>query len=219
MAVVDELILAATELSNFCNKSITKIEKDHSCPCDKPSGLCLATPHTVSDKMGRFRSDYSPWYESRTVGDGTKRYAFRLYRHCKKPTQNKTSSANNSKNAPPKRPIVGLDLERQEISGQRLWSLMFDHYGDGKTVFSNIFVLNHCPLLLLGESGKNLTPDNLPQSVMKPILAACDKHLKQVVDIMGIERIIGVGKYAEKRAKLAFKAIKAALARQPMAVK
>ena len=43
---------------------------------------------------------------------------------------------------------------------------------------------------------------------MKPILAACDKHLKQVVDIMGIERIIGVGKYAEKRAKLAFNADK-----------
>ena len=67
-------------------------------------------------------------------------------------------------------------------------------------MFSNIFVVNHCPLLLLGESGKNLTPDNLPAPVMKNVLEACDKHLQQVVDIMGIERIIGVGKYAEKRA-------------------
>jgi len=83
---------------------------------------------------------------------------------------------------------------------------MFDHYGEGKDVFNNIFVVNHCPLLLLGESGKNLTPDNLPASVMKPVLDACDEHLRQVVEIMEIERIIGVGKYAEKRARMAFNA-------------
>ena len=40
------------------------------------------------------------------------------------------------------------------------------------------------------------------------MLDACDEHLKQVVEIMGIERIIGVGKYAERRARLAFNAEK-----------
>ena len=130
---------------------------------------------------------------------------------AKNQLQIKPHKLTTPKNAHPKRPIIGLDLARQEISGQRLWSLMFDHYGDGNSVFSNIFVVNHCPLLLLGESGKNLTPDNLPISVMKTVLNACDKHLQQVVEIMGIERIIGVGKYAEKRACLAFNADKTGL--------
>ena len=38
------------------------------------------------------------------------------------------------------------------------------------------------------------------------MLEACDDHLREVVDIMGITRIVGVGKYAEKRARLAFNA-------------
>ena len=114
-------------------------------------------------------------------------------------------------NAHPKRPIIGLHMERQEVSGMRLWNLLFEHYGTAMDVFSNVFVLNHCPLLLLGESGKNLTPDNLPQSVMKPILKACDEHLLKVIEILGIEHIIGVGKYAEKRAKLALGAEKSSV--------
>ena len=43
---------------------------------------------------------------------------------------------------------------------------------------------------------------------MKPVLDACDEHLRQVVEIMEIERIIGVGKYAEKRARMTFNAEK-----------
>ena len=114
-------------------------------------------------------------------------------------------------NAHPKRPIIGLNMERQEISGQRLWSLLFQHYGTAESVFSNVFVLNHCPLLLLGETGKNLTPDNLPTTVMKPILEACDNHLGEIIEILDIERIIGVGKYAEKRARMALNAGKTGL--------
>jgi single-strand selective monofunctional uracil DNA glycosylase len=96
-----------------------------------------------------------------------------------------------------------MALERQEISGTRLWNLMAQHYGSAKSTFSNIFVVNHCPLLLLGETGKNITPNNLPTAIMNPILKACDEHLLDVVEIMGITRIIGVGKYAEQRARIA----------------
>ena len=111
-------------------------------------------------------------------------------------------------NAHPKRPIVGLDLERQEVSGTRLWNLMEAMYGTPEVTFSNLFVVNHCPLLLLGERGQNITPDNLPKALIEPVLEACDDHLRAVVDIMGINRIVGVGKYAEKRARLAFNAPK-----------
>ena len=107
-------------------------------------------------------------------------------------------------NAHPNRPIVGLDLERQEVSGTRLWNLMEELYGSPEATFANLFVVNHCPLLLLGERGQNITPDNLPTALIEPVLEACDEHLREVVEAMGITRIVGVGKYAEKRARLAF---------------
>ena len=52
----------------------------------------------------------------------------------------------------------------------------------------------------LGERGQNITPDKLPTGLIEPVLEACDDHLREVVEVMGITRIVGVGKYAEKRA-------------------
>ena len=103
--------------------------------------------------------------------------------------------------AHPKRPIEGLSMERQEVSGTRFWSMLSDHYGSTEAIFSNIFVVNHCPLLILGETGRNVTPVDLPKSTIEPVLKACDRHLKSVVEIMGIETVIGVGNYAKKRAQ------------------
>lgn len=103
--------------------------------------------------------------------------------------------------AHPKRPIEGLSMERQEVSGTRFWSMLFDNYGSTETIFSNIYVVNHCPLLILGETGRNVTPVDLPKATIEPVLKACDKHLKSVVDIMAIESVVGVGNYAKKRAQ------------------
>ena len=103
--------------------------------------------------------------------------------------------------AHPKRPIEGLSMERQEVSGTRFWSMLSDHYGSTEAIFSNIYVVNHCPLLILGETGRNITPVDLPKATIEPVLKACDKHLKSVVDIMAIESVIGVGNYAKKRAQ------------------
>ncbi len=208
MAVVEELITAARQLSYACNKAIRSIEQK-TIVAHATNPLDYAWQHHeqylinwggLGAKTLLLGMNPGPWGMAQSgVPFGSTGIAKTLLKI--KPFQLATPA-----NAHPKRPIVGLGLERQEISGQRLWSLMFDHYGEGIEVFSNIFVVNHCPLLLLSETGKNLTPDNLPKSVMKPLLDACDEHLKQVVDIMGIERIIGVGKYAEKRARLAFNA-------------
>ena len=103
--------------------------------------------------------------------------------------------------AHPKRPVQGLSMERQEVSGTRFWTFMVDHFGSIESTFSNIFVVNHCPLLILGETGRNITPVDIPKSIINPILNLCDQHLKSVVNIMGIEKIVGVGNYAKKRAK------------------
>ncbi|MDP6864463.1 MAG: hypothetical protein QGG96_03520 [Candidatus Poseidoniaceae archaeon] len=100
----------------------------------------------------------------------------------------------------PKRPIEGLNFARQEVSGTRLWGLLRDIWNDPITIHQNVFLVNHCPLLLLGESGKNITPDNISGKAVNSLLEECDNHLREVVKIMGIERVIGVGKYAQKRA-------------------
>ena len=104
------------------------------------------------------------------------------------------------KNAHPKRPIQGLMLERQEVSGTRIWSLFEEMYHTPEACFAEIFVLNHCPLLLLGQRGQNITPEVLSKSLIEPLMQACDAHLSDVVDLLQIERIIGIGKYAERRA-------------------
>ena len=103
----------------------------------------------------------------------------------------------------PKRPIIGLDFERQEVSGTRLWGLLKDIWGSPEEIHKNVFLVNHCPLLLLGETGKNITPDKISGSAVKKLLKACDEHLREIVLHLGITRVIGIGKYAEKRAKLA----------------
>ena len=60
-------------------------------------------------------------------------------------------------------------------------------------------------MLFTGERGTNITPDRISGEIVNKILEKCDEHLVQVVEIMGIKRVVGVGKYAEKRALKALK--------------
>ena len=101
----------------------------------------------------------------------------------------------------PKRPISGLDWPKEEVSGTRLWGLLANEYGSAESIFKSVFLLNHCPLMLFsGERATNITPDKITGPTTKALLERCDEHLREVVNIMQIERVIGVGKYSEKRA-------------------
>ena len=101
----------------------------------------------------------------------------------------------------PKRPISGLDWPKEEVSGTRLWGLLANEYGSAESIFKSIFLLNHCPLMLFsGERATNITPDKITGATTNALLKRCDEHLREVVDIMQIERVIGVGRYSEKRA-------------------
>ena len=101
----------------------------------------------------------------------------------------------------PKRPISGLDWPKEEVSGTRLWGLLENEYGSAESIFKSVFLLNHCPLMLFsGERATNITPDKITGPTTKALLERCDDHLREVVDIMQIERVIGVGRYSEKRA-------------------
>jgi single-strand selective monofunctional uracil DNA glycosylase len=100
----------------------------------------------------------------------------------------------------PRRPIEGFACRRCEISGQRLWGLFAGRFPKAKDFFEEHFVANFCPLAFLEASGRNRTPDKLPASEAAALLAACDEHLQQVINILQPEWVIGVGGFAEKRA-------------------
>ncbi len=102
----------------------------------------------------------------------------------------------------PKRPILGFDCLRSEVSGRRLWKLFADRFGSAEKFSAQHFVVNYCPLAFLAESGANLTPDKLPKTESEPLLKICDAHLRRVLEILKPEWLIGVGGFAEKRATL-----------------
>ena len=99
----------------------------------------------------------------------------------------------------PKRPITGFACTRSEVSGRRLWGLMRARFGSPDAFFSDHFVANYCPLVFMEESGRNRTPDHLTKKEAEPLFAACDRHLRRVIEILAPEWVIGVGKYAEGR--------------------
>ncbi len=106
-------------------------------------------------------------------------------------------------NEHPKRPIEGFDCSRSEVSGRRLWGWAQKAFGTPEQFFSRFFVVNYCPLVFMEAGGRNRTPNNLPAAEKKPLLAACDQALRQTVNLLGPEHVIGIGAFAEQRAKAA----------------
>ncbi len=100
-----------------------------------------------------------------------------------------------------KRPVLGFDCQRREVSGSRLWGWARDRFETPENFFARFFVVNYCPLVFMTETGKNLTPDKLPASVAAPLFAACDEALRAVVRDLQPEWLIGVGAFAAKQAK------------------
>lgn len=103
----------------------------------------------------------------------------------------------------PKRPVEGFDCKRSEVSGRRLWGLFRDRFGAAKAFFSDHFVANYCPLVFMESSGRNRTPDKLPTDEVEALYTACDAHLRDLVNALQPDWVIGVGAFAEGRAKAA----------------
>lgn len=96
----------------------------------------------------------------------------------------------------PKRPILGFDCSRSEVSGRRLWSFFREHYGDPNNFFAHNFILNYCPLVFMDESSRNLTPDKMPRPLRNQIHEACDQHLKESLRLLKPKILVGIGNYA-----------------------
>jgi len=54
-------------------------------------------------------------------------------------------------------------------------------------------------LWIFTPEGGNLTPDKLNAAEGAELLARCDQHLRELVELLDVERIIGVGNHAYNR--------------------
>jgi single-strand selective monofunctional uracil DNA glycosylase len=104
----------------------------------------------------------------------------------------------------PKRPVEGFACRRSEVSGRRLWGLFVERFGGAEAFFADHFVVNYCPLAFFDRAGRNLTPDKLPASQAAALFAACDRHVCRAMNVLEPEWLIGVGDFAEKRARQVF---------------
>jgi single-strand selective monofunctional uracil DNA glycosylase len=103
----------------------------------------------------------------------------------------------------PKRPVQGFACPRSEISGSRLWGWARDRFGTPERFFAQFFVANYCPLAFVEDSGKNRTPDKLGAAEQQALFALCDEALRNIVAHLRPRFLIGVGGFAERRARLA----------------
>jgi single-strand selective monofunctional uracil DNA glycosylase len=111
----------------------------------------------------------------------------------------------------PKRPVTGFACTRTEVSGRRLWGWAQKNFGRAEDFFERFFVANYCPLMFLEAGGANRTPDKLKAAEAAPLMAACDRALRRTVAHLRPGLVVGVGRFAARRAA-------AALAGLPVAV-
>jgi single-strand selective monofunctional uracil DNA glycosylase len=103
----------------------------------------------------------------------------------------------------PKRPVLGFDCSRSEVSGSRLWGWAARRFGTAEAFFERFMVVNYCPLAFLEESGRNRTPDHLATAERAALYAVCDRALRGAVEALAPSVLIGVGRFAAERAATA----------------
>ena len=101
----------------------------------------------------------------------------------------------------PKRPVSGFACGKSEVSGRRLWGWAKKTFQTPKRFFSRFFVANYCPLLFIEDSGRNRTPDQIRVAERNPLQAICDHALRRTVESLQPRYVVGIGKFAENRAR------------------
>lgn len=107
------------------------------------------------------------------------------------------------RDAHPKRPILGLECGRSEVSGRRVWAWAQRRFGSPAEFFRRFFVLNYCPLAFLSSSGSNITPDKLAPGDRAALLEVCDGALRDALAALGPDQVVGIGGFAAQRARAA----------------
>ena len=103
----------------------------------------------------------------------------------------------------PKRPVLGFDCQRSEVSGSRLWGWAKERFETPERFFSRFFVINYCPLVFIESTGRNRTPDKLSVEEREALLPVCDRALRDAIEVLQPDWVVGVGAWATKRAMAA----------------
>jgi single-strand selective monofunctional uracil DNA glycosylase len=113
--------------------------------------------------------------------------------------------------------VTGFACHRSEVSGRRLWGLFQERFVTPERFFTYHLVHNYCPLLFLENTklGRNVVPEELPSEAMAPVNKACDKLLRTMVEALGVTTVVGVGGYAEERAREALDGLLVTFAKVP----
>ena len=106
----------------------------------------------------------------------------------------------------PKRRVLGLQCQRSEVSGSRFWGFFRELCDTPENFFSSCYVHNYCPLCFMAASGRNVTPPQMKKEVRGELEKMCDRSLVEVVKVLGVEWVVGVGKYPQERAEAALRA-------------
>jgi single-strand selective monofunctional uracil DNA glycosylase len=115
----------------------------------------------------------------------------------------------------PKRPVEGFACRRSEVSGARLWGALRAHYEKPERFFRDAFLANYCPLVFMEASGRNRTPGQLPAQEREPLYAACNAHLRRLAALLRPTWLVGIGHFAEARAREALGASGVRIGRIP----
>jgi single-strand selective monofunctional uracil DNA glycosylase len=113
----------------------------------------------------------------------------------------------------PKRKVLGFEHPRAEVSGTRLWGWAEQRYGTADAFFSRFYVANWCPLCFLEESGRNRTPDKLAAAERDALYEICDRALRRQVEELEPAHVVGVGAFAEQRAREALEGLEVPIGR------
>jgi single-strand selective monofunctional uracil DNA glycosylase len=119
-----------------------------------------------------------------------------------------TAAVGQPANLHPKRPVAGFGCTRREVSGQRLWGWAQKTFGQPDVFFRRFFVANYCPLMFIGNSGINLTPDKLKAEDARPLFAACDRALYRTIACLEPRHVVGIGQFASGRARIALEGLR-----------
>lgn len=115
----------------------------------------------------------------------------------------------------PKRPVLGFACPRSEVSGARIWGWARARFRTPSRFFAWFFIANYCPLMFLEPSGRNRTPDKLPAAERQPLFDACDRYLRRTIELLAPRFVIGVGAFAESRARAALDSFDVVVGRVP----
>ena len=98
-----------------------------------------------------------------------------------------------------RQPVEGFGCPRSEVSGRRLWGLFAEAFGTAANFFRHNYVANYCPLIWMGATGANITPDKLPAEQRAAVDAVCMEHLLSLITILNPHTLVGVGAYATQK--------------------